>query len=134
MYRELPSTVIKQPTAQAKYEAEYANVDFDWKKIYSLSFAVAMDTKIWQYQCKILNRYVATNAYLKKVDIKLTSACSFNGEADESLEHSFASCPYVLMFWKDFLDWLNDLDVIVDSVKADTIFGRWERKDDFCVF
>ena len=36
--------VIK-PTAQSKYGAEYANVDFDWKKIYSLLFAAAMDAK-----------------------------------------------------------------------------------------
>ena len=47
----------------------------------------------------------------------------------------FTSCPYVLSFWKDLSDWLNDLGVKVDLLtKADIIFGSWERKDDFLFF
>ena len=49
VYKELRSRVIKQPTAQSKYEAEYANVVLDWKKIYSLPFTVAMDSKTRQF-------------------------------------------------------------------------------------
>lgn len=106
------------------------------KTILNLPFAVAMDTKTRQFNCKIKSRYLATNAFLKKVGIKLSSDCYFKGDANESLEHLFASCPHVLTFWKDLLDYLNDLDVKVDSlIKADTIFGRWERKDhDFLSF
>ena len=135
VYKELRSSVIKQPTAQSKYEAEYANVVLDWKKIYSLPFTVAMDSKTRQFQYKILNRYLVTNVYLKKVGIKLSSDCSFCEDADESLEHLFTSCPYVLSFWKDLSDWLNDLGVKVYLLtKADIIFGSWERKDDFLFF
>ena len=72
VYKELRSSVIKQPTAQSKYEAEYSNVVLDWKKIYSLPFTVAMDSKTRQFQYKILNRYLVTNVYLKKVGIKLS--------------------------------------------------------------
>ena len=91
-----------------------------------------MDSKTRQFQYKILNRYLVTNVYLKKVGIKLSSDCSFCADADESLEHLFTSCPYVLLFWKDLSDWFNDLDVKVDLLtKADIIFGSWDRKDDF---
>ena len=135
VYKELRSSVTKQPTAQSKYEAEYANVVLDWKKIYSLPFTVAMDSKTRQFQYKILNRYLVTNVYLKKVGIKLSSDCSFCEDANESLEHLFTSCPCVLSFWKDLSDWLNDLGVKVDLLsKADIIFGCWERKDDFLFF
>ena len=135
VYKELRSIVIKQPTAQSKYEAEYANVVLDWKKIYSLPFTVAMDSKTRQFQYKILNRYLVTNVYLKKFGIKLSSDCSFCEDADESLEHLFTSCPYVLSFWKDLSDWLNDLGVKVNLLtKADIIFGSWERKDDSFFF
>ena len=122
VYKELRSRVIKQPTAQSKYEAEYANVVLDWKRIYSLPFTVAMDSKTRQFQYKISNRYLVTNVYLKKVGMKLSSDYSFCADADESLEHLFTSCPYVPSFWKDLSDWLNDLGVKVNLLtKADII-------------
>ena len=67
--------------------------------------------------------------------MKLSSDCSFCADEDKSLEHLFTSCPYVLSFWKDLSDWLNDLGVKVDLLtRADIIFGSWECNDDFLFF
>ena len=49
-----------------------------------------MDSKTRQFQYKILNRYLVTDVYLKKVGMKLSSDCSFCEDADESLEHLFS--------------------------------------------
>ena len=137
VYIELCSKVSCQPTAQSRYSVEYNDVNLDWRQIYNLPFSVALDTKTRQFQYKLLNRYLATNVFLKKVGIKLSSACSFRGEVDESLEHLFIFCPHIVGFWKDviIIDWSNEHDIKVDSLsKADIVFGDWERKNDFLLF
>ena len=77
----------------------------NWKEIYSLPFKVALDTKSREFQYKILNRYLVTNTFLKKIGKADFSACSFFGVADESLKDQLLSI-------------------------VDIFFGDWQRKDD----
>ena len=132
VYIELCSKVSCQPTAQSRYSVEYNDVNLEWRQIYSLPFSIALDTKTQQFQYQLLNRYLATNVFLKKVGIKLSTACSFCGEVDESLEHLFIFCPHIVGFWKDVIDWFNEHDIKMYSLsKTDIVFGDWERKNDF---
>ena len=66
IYKELRNRVIIQPTAQRKYIAQFENDNLNWKKIYSLPFRVTLDTKSREFQYKLLNRCIATNAFLCK--------------------------------------------------------------------
>ena len=64
IYRELISGLVTPPTAQLRYNESFANVCLEWEQIYSLPFKV--DTKLREFQYKVLNRYLVTNTFFKK--------------------------------------------------------------------
>lgn len=129
---ELRSRIITPPTAQLRYTNIFSNETLEWKEIYKLPFKVALDTKSREFQYRILNRILATNSLLKKIGITNSSACSFCGTVDESLEHLFTSCPIVTTLWTDLIDWCNNRNIEITSLSdIDKMFGLWKRKDDF---
>ena len=77
IYPELISVLVTPPTAQSRYNESFDTVPLIWKEIYSLAFKVALDTKSREFQYKILNRYLLTNTFLKKIGKTDSSACSF---------------------------------------------------------
>ena len=58
-----------------------------WKEIYNLPFKVVNETKSREFQYKILNRYLTTNAFLHKIGLIASPLCTFCGAESESLEH-----------------------------------------------
>ena len=94
VYWELISGIVTQPTAQLKYNESFRDVSLEWKEIYSLPFKVVLDTKSREFQYKILNRYLVTNTFLKKIAKADSSACSPCGVMDESLEHLLVTCHF----------------------------------------
>ena len=52
------------PTAQTKLKEKFSHFLMDWKEIYSLPFTVTIETKIREFQYKILNNIVFTNQKL----------------------------------------------------------------------
>ena len=52
------------PTAQKKFKEKFPQFPVDWKKIYSLPFTVTIETKIREFQYKVLNNIVFTNERL----------------------------------------------------------------------
>ena len=62
----------------------------------------------------------------------MSSACSFCGIEDESLEHLFISRPIITTLWTDLICWCNNINIQIASLSdTDKIFGLWKRKDDF---
>jgi len=49
------------PTAKQKLMTKYPNIVLDWKNVYSLAFQTTLESKIREFQYKILNRIVFTN-------------------------------------------------------------------------
>ena len=78
------------------------------KKIYSLPYRVALDTKTFESQYKLLNRCLVTNAFLRKIGFIPSPAFSLCGESDESLEHLFFPCHYTKNFYAEDIKWLDD--------------------------
>ena len=93
IYTELISVLVTSPTAQSRYNESFDTVPLNWKEIYSLPFKVALDTKSREFQYKILNRYLVTNTFLKKIGKTDSSACSFCGVADEFPRTSLCDLP-----------------------------------------
>ena len=94
------------------------------KKIYSLPYRVALDTKTREFQYKLLNRCLVTNTFLCKIGIIPSPACSLCGESDESLEHLFLSCHYTKNFWSEVIKWLVDHKVKIENLSdKDILFG-----------
>ena len=124
IYKELRDRIITPPTAQFKYNDLFEADVLDWKQIYNSPHRVAPDTKLREFQYKRLNRCLATNAFLCKIGILSSPACSLCGEADESLKHLFVTCHYSVNFWGEVIKWISSLDVqIVSLCCKDIIFG-----------
>ena len=88
-YRELRNRFITPPTAQLNFNTHFVNDVLEWKEIYSLPFRTSLDTKLREFQYKLLNRCLVTNSFLNKIGVIPSPACSFCGELNESLEHFF---------------------------------------------
>ena len=52
------------PTAKQKLQDKYSDAIVDWEKIYSLAFSITLETKLREFQYKILNCIVYTNEKL----------------------------------------------------------------------
>ena len=75
-----------------RFQDQFPDVQFDWNEIYSLSFKVSLETKIKEFQCKILHNIVFTNERLFKIKIIYSPERTFCKNGIESLKHLFYSC------------------------------------------
>ena len=96
----------------------------EWKAIYSLPFRATLDTKSREFQNELLNRCLVTNAFLFKVGVVSTPACSFCGDIDESLEHLITSCHYSKKFWAEVTKWFDKQGIKIAHLSdKDKMFG-----------
>ena len=78
----------------------------NWEKTYLLAFKCTKETKLREFQFKLLHRRIATNDYLCKIGLKQSDLCTFCGEETENLTHLFLRCKYSKSFWEEFSQWL----------------------------
>ena len=64
LYNAFKSKKQIPPTAQKKFKEKFPQFPVDWKKIYSSPFTVTIETKIREFQYKVLNNIVFTNERL----------------------------------------------------------------------
>ena len=126
----------KQTTFTAKdrekLSAKYHRVTIGWKRVYLLSFRATLETKLKEFQFKILNRIVFTNEKRSRFGMAESDKCAFSQTEVESIEHLHFSCKISSVFWKHVLSWLRDNNIIVESLKEeDIIIGKFDVGDDF---
>ena len=78
----------------------------NWEKTYLLAFKCTKETKLREFQFKLLHRRIATNDYLYKIGLKQSDLCTFCREETENLTHLFLRCKYSKSFWEEFSQWL----------------------------
>ena len=66
-------------------------------------------------------RCIAANAFLCKIGISSSPACSFCGETDESLKHLFVSSHYTREFWAEVIKWSSDFNINIDQLSDKSI-------------
>ena len=66
-----------------------ANLNDNWKNTYSLAFMCTKETKLREFQFKLLDRRIATNDFLHKIGLKPIDSCTFCGETIENRIHLF---------------------------------------------
>ena len=71
IYRTFLEKKQTTPTAKdrEKLSAKYHYLTIDWKRVYLLSFRTTLETKLKEFQFKILNRIVFTNEKLFRFDM-----------------------------------------------------------------
>ena len=95
------------PTAKQKLQDKYSDAIVDWEKIYSLAFSVTLESKLREFQYKILNYIVYTNEKLFRLGLTDSPCCTFCQEDVESIEHLLFPCKVSFEFWQHVLFWLR---------------------------
>lgn len=122
------------PSAKMKLADKYPDTIVNWEKVYSLAFCTTLESKIREFQYKVLNCIVYTNEKLFRLGIVDSSKCIFCQKEAESIEHLLFSCAKSSEFWKSVLSWLRDNGIRIDTLKeTDLIFGKFDSVDDFII-
>ena len=82
------------------------NLNVNWKNTYSVAFLCTKETKLREFQFKLLHRRIATNDFLHKIGLKPNDSCTFCGETIESLIHLFWKCKHTRTFWGETHQWI----------------------------
>ena len=93
----------------------------EWTKIYSLPFVVTIETKLREFQYKILNGIILTNEKLFRFKMIDSPLCNFCKEEVEFLEHLFCYCKCTEAFWQAFISWLRKQNICVEAITLTTI-------------
>ena len=99
VYWDLIRKIEKPPVSKSKYKQLFPTHDLPWKDIYLLPISVTLDSKMREFQYKVLSRILYANKALHSMGIVNSPACTFCQESDESLEHLFLHCPTSRVFW-----------------------------------
>ena len=89
VYNEFGLLKQTPATAKAKILNKYPDlaIAIDWKKLYSLAFEAMLDTKLREFQYKILNLIIFTNKKLHWFKMADSPLCAFCNTDEESMEH-----------------------------------------------
>ena len=102
--------------------------NFKLREIYSLPFTVTIETKIREFQYKMLNNLVFR---LKMIDSPL---CTFCIREIESIEHLFFYCDVTMIFWEALWSWLSNYKIGVQPFTLiDILFGVFNIGDNFSI-
>ena len=116
---------------------KYPQLVVDWKKIYSLPFTVTVETKIGEFQYKILNDIVYTNDKLFHFKMIESPFCTFCQKEDESLEYLLFHCNMTENFWLAFSSWISEqnYDISMETLTLiDILFGVFNDNKDFAKY
>ena len=118
------------PSARHKFSTLFQNSgDLNWEVIYQIPHVVTLDTKTRVFQYKLLNRIIYTNKSLYKMKMIDSPLCTFCKISDESLEHLFCRCDFIVAFWMSVVLWLKSLHIAIDSLNdCDIIFGLTQKR------
>ena len=113
-------------TAKARIFNKYPDLLFDWKKLNYLAFETTLDTKLREFQYKILNLIVFTNEKLHCFKMVDSPLCAFCNAEVESLEHLLYFCKSSSVFWKELLSWTAaDANIVLNVSLLDILFGKF---------
>ena len=118
------------PSARHKFSTLFQNSgDLNWEVIYQIPHVATLDTKTRIFQYKLLNRIIYTNKSLYKMKMIDSPLCTFCKISDESLEHLFCRCDFIVAFWMSVVLWLKSLHIAIDSLNdSDIIFGLKQKR------
>ena len=132
VYNEFRSLKQTPATAKAKILNKYPDLATDWKKLYSLAFETTLDTKLREFQYKILNLIIFTNKKLHRFKMVDSPLCAFCNAEEESLEHLLYLCKISSFFWKELLSWIAvEANIVLNASLLDILFGKFDLEKDF---
>lgn len=138
VYWFLNTQHIEQPSCFTKWFDKYL-IDFSpiqWKQIFMLSKSLTNNTKIIEFQFKIIHRVYASDSYVSNFDNTVNKVCILCN-VDNNIPHLFADCIKVKTFWKNLMTWLSIVEGKEIKIKTiDIIFGMItgsNKRINFCM-
>ncbi|XP_044170625.1 uncharacterized protein LOC122954675 [Acropora millepora] len=112
LYATFSCKTSSNPTSMKKYNEMFNTETFelDWERIFSLPFKITLNTKLREFQYKILHRICYTNILFFKFGLADSPLCYFCNKELETLEHFLFYCSKVSTFW-------NELNILLKSQK-----------------
>ena len=125
IYWILNTQNINKPTCMQSWFDKYF-VDFSektWNKIFTLIKTITFNTKLIEFQFKIIHRVYASNSYVSNFDNTVSKVCN-QCHVNNNIPHLFVECIKVKQFWNLFKTWLGNIDNSLPALSTvDIIFG-----------
>ncbi|XP_062599221.1 uncharacterized protein LOC134260692 [Saccostrea cucullata] len=103
----------------------------EWKKFHKIPFRVTKDCKLQWFQYRIINRILATNSFLFKINKNDSKYCNFCLSEEETIEHLLWECDYTQSFLEEFVIFLEDkTGLVINITKKSFILGYIENNTD----
>lgn len=77
-----------------------------WKKNFTSLKNICKETKLKEFQFKLIHRIVVSKKELHRYRIKTDDECPYCGEKD-SIDHTCLNCQFVEIFVNNVIDWFN---------------------------
>ena len=104
-----------------KYFIDFSEVK--WKHLFILARSISLNTKLIEFQFKILHRVYPTDSYVSNFDRTVSKTCR-HCHVDSNIPHLFVDCIKVNDFWKALQIWIHNIDQLLPVLStADIIFG-----------
>ncbi|XP_077863933.1 uncharacterized protein LOC144348547 [Saccoglossus kowalevskii] len=112
VYHKMINSIFIRPRTEI-YFIHLFEINIDcWEEFYQLPVKCTIDSKLRDFQFKILHKILVTNINLVKMKPPRVenALCTFCQKEDETLVHLFCECSYVKFFWENFfMLWGNKL-------------------------
>ena len=94
-----------------------------WTSIFKSLKNVCKETRLKEFQFKLIHRIVITRKELFKFGIKTDDECLYCGNKD-SIEHTFIDCPSTESFAKKVMQWFNEANCCqISPTTKELLFG-----------
>ena len=94
-----------------------------WTRIFKSLKNICKETKLKEFQFKLIHRTIATKKELFRFGIKTDDECLYCGDKD-SIEHSFIECAFTKLFTQNVLNWFNRVNECqISPTIEETLFG-----------
>ena len=116
------------PTAQTKWNKKLNVEKLPWRRYYLLPHKTTIDTKVKEFQFKLMHRILPTNYLLHIMNIVSSNLCTFCKTCVETLQHLFVECQYAQSLWQEVEIFLSakygqDMGLLPE----DKLFGSLHR-------
>ena len=98
-----------------------------WKMYCSIPFSVSVDVTIRWFQFRIINRILATNSLLHKMNISESDTCGFCNICTESLQHLLFDCCKVNFLWKYLNNVIRNNNITFLNLETVLLGGNFDR-------
>ena len=104
---------------------ETINSQFNWETIFGNIYKTTIDTKLRNFQFKLIHNILPDNKILKKMGIVDSDLCNFCNIERDSVIHYIWYCPSAQQYWNSVKTWLNTIfDIGLDLSLKNIIFGH----------